>query len=454
MLTPKQLQTVKQQLAVAGAANGGAELDPQLQQLLLKHFMLHVGADVCLADFVVTVKNAAYQALFSGKFENHHKGFEQFLAKLMELNEDNIYQVKVAIECTGPYHLSLVRFLQEKGIDVYLYNGQTAKHLAKAYLKEKKTDTLDADILANLLIDGKFPTSATQRDNPFIEIRSYSRRSGRLAEQIACAKTRLKDELAQASSGMLHVFRKQSVFNKAPMQLMKLYPLPEDRRHVGVEEIAKVLTEQSGNKYGTIEAQKLLSFDAQNQGDPRLSDYFRRSIRDYISEIQYFQTKKEEYLNTIQEQTQELKPAQNLLSIKGCGIVLMAIVLSEIGDISRFADPKKFVGFAGLAPIEHESGPYKGEKHLKKGGVTRLSYACYMIANCARRYDERLMGLYHRVKQRHITAGKPKGVAHIIANCAVAREVACLIYSILAEERPYFLSKADYLAYRAKKKSA
>ena len=40
---------------------------------------------------------------------------------------------------------------QAQGIEVYLYNGQTAKHLAKAYFKEKKTDCLDADILANLL---------------------------------------------------------------------------------------------------------------------------------------------------------------------------------------------------------------------------------------------------------------------------------------------------------------
>ncbi len=454
MLTPKQLETVKQQLAVAESVDEGGELDAQLQQLLLKHFMLHVGVDVSKAEFVVAVKNASYQVLLSGKFENHHRGFEQFIAKLNQLNGENVYQIKVAIECTGPYHLSLVRFLQEIGICVYLYNGQTAKHLAKAYLKEKKTDALDAEILSNLLIDGKFPTSATQQDNPFIELRSYSRRSCRLAEQIACAKTRLKDELVQASGGMLDVFTKQSVFNKAPMHLMKLYPLPEDRQSAGVEEIAKVLAKKSRNKYGQAEAEKLLAFDAKNPGNPRLCDYFRRSIRDYISEIDYLQTKREEYLNLIEEQTQELEPAENLLSIKGCGIVLMAIVLSEIGDISRFASPKKFVGFAGLAPIEHESGPYKGEKRLKKGGVTRLSYACYMIGNCTRRHDERLMNLYQRVKGRHIAAGKPKGIAHIIANCAVAREIAVLIYHILTDNRRYFLSKADYLADRAKKKSA
>ena len=170
------------------------------------------------------------------------------------------------------------RYDTDSNLTLSSYNGQTAKHLAKAYLKEKKTDTIDADILANLLIDGKFPTSMTPKDNPFIEIRSCSRRSNRIAEQIAKAKTRLKDELAFASLGMRHVFGKQSVFNNGPMHLMKLYPLPEDRQHAGVDEIAGVLATYSGNKYGKAEAEKRLAFDAKNPGDKRLRRYFRHSI--------------------------------------------------------------------------------------------------------------------------------------------------------------------------------
>lgn len=157
--------------------------------------------------------------------------------------------------------------------------------------------------MANLLIDGKFPTSAAQSDNQFIAIRSLSRRSARYTKQIALAKTRLKDELSQAGLGRLKVFEKQAVFNKSAMELMKQYPLP------------------------------------------------------------------------------------------GCGETLMPIVLSEVGDINRFASADKFVGYAGMAPVEHESGPYKGEKHLKKGGCRRLSYACYLIAHHARRKDERLKNL-------------------------------------------------------------
>jgi len=406
-LKPEQLQALTQQMANTASAQDLLARDPHLERLLAQYFTLSVGIDVCLTTLMVVVKNSAFHLLAHQPFDNEAQGFFDLLEFLKTLNPDNTYRIQVAIECTSVYHLALVRFLKEKGIEVYLYNAQTANHLAKAYLKEKKTDTLDASLLANLLIDGKFPLSITPQENEYLEIRSLSRRSTRYAEQIAIAKTRLKDELVQASAGMLRVFPKQAVVNIAPMHLMQVYPLPTDRLAAGTLEVARLLACSSNNKYGRTEAEALLEFDAKNQGDDRLFDYFRQSIRDYIEEIQYFETKQEQDVTRMETQTKALKPAQHLLRKPGCGRKLMPIILGEVGNIERFSVAGRFVGYAGLAPIEHESGPYKGEKHLKKGGSPRLSYACYMIANCARRKDDRLNALYQRVKERHQKAGKP-----------------------------------------------
>ena len=59
----------------------------------------------------------------------------------------------------------------------------------------------------------------------------------------------------------------------------------------------------------------------------------------------------------------------NLMSLPGCGNKLMAIVLSESGDINRFFSADKYVGDPGLAFVEHESGPYKGENISRKVAV-------------------------------------------------------------------------------------
>jgi transposase len=448
MLRLSHVQNITDKLSKIDSINELEAYDKQLYSLLSKHYTLFVGADVSCEVFSIDIKKANCETIHINEYKNHHDGFCKLMETFNALNDEKEFKFQVAIESTGPHHKALVRFLQEREIEVFVYNPQTAKHLAKAYLKEKKTDKIDAEILAYLLIDGKFPTSQTDAENEFIEVRSYSRRNSRYSEQIAKTKTRLKDELVVASKGMLYVFPKQSVFNKAPMELLKKYPLPIDRLSAGIDEVTSLLREVSNNKYGKEQAEKLLDFDKDNQPEERLFDYFRQSIRDYIDEIEYFQKKRSVYIRKTEEITADLDEADNLLSLTGCGPTLMPVILGEVGNVNRFTDAKNFAGYAGFVPVESESGPRKGEKHIKNGASAKLSHACFMVANCIRRYDERLKALYTRVKGRQMSAGKTKGVAHLIANCAVAREVSVLIYNLLKHNRKYYKSPDDYKAYR------
>ena len=448
MLTLSHIENIKTKLSSISSVDELSCEDKQLYQLLEKHYTFFVGADVSCDTFCIDIKRYNGETIYKDQFSNHHQGFCELCEAFSGLNPKKEFKFVVAAESTGPYHKALVRFLQEKKIEVFVYNAQTAKHMAKAYLKEKKTDKIDASILALLLIDGKFPVSQTDMENEFIEIRNFSRRSSRYAEQTALAKTRLKDELTCASRGMLETFPKQSVFNKGPIELLKKYPLPCDRLSVGVSEVTKVLKENSNQKYGQKEAETLLAFDKDNQPDRRLFEYYRQSIRDYIDEIEYYQKKRKVYIETIDCMTANLDEALNLLSLTGCGPILMPVILGEVGNINRFFSAKHFAGYAGFVPVECESGPHKGEKHIKNGTSARLSHAIFILANCIRRYDERLKGIYTRVKGRHMSAGKPKGVAHLIANCAVAREVSILIYNILKYKRQYYKNRDDYKAYK------
>ena len=68
MLNNEQIEQVKQQLENTKSAADLVEQDPQLGQLLAKHFTLFVGADVCFAEVEIAVKNAASQVLLTGRF--------------------------------------------------------------------------------------------------------------------------------------------------------------------------------------------------------------------------------------------------------------------------------------------------------------------------------------------------------------------------------------------------
>lgn len=73
-----------------------------------------------------------------------------------------------------------------------------------------------------------------------------------------------------------------------------------------------------------------------------------------------------------------------ILSISGIGIWLGAIIISEIGDISRFSSATKLLAFAGLDPSVRQSGNFnaintkiskRGSKHLRFA----INYATELI---------------------------------------------------------------------------
>ena len=54
-----------------------------------------------------------------------------------------------------------------------------------------------------------------------------------------------------------------------------------------------------------------------------------------------------------------------LVALRGIDKVAAMVLLAELGDISRFDSPRQLMGFLGLVPSEHSSGPTR-----RQGGIT------------------------------------------------------------------------------------
>ena len=63
-------------------------------------------------------------------------------------------------------------------------------------------------------------------------------------------------------------------------------------------------------------------------------------------------------------------------TIPGIGPVTGSIIISKIGDIRRFDDPKKLVAYAGIDPVITQSGNRYGEASISKrgDGLLRMAY--------------------------------------------------------------------------------
>lgn len=55
-----------------------------------------------------------------------------------------------------------------------------------------------------------------------------------------------------------------------------------------------------------------------------------------------------------------------LQALKGIGLTIAATLVAEIGDLTRFVNPRQLMAYLGLVPGEHSSG-----KSIRPGGITK-----------------------------------------------------------------------------------
>lgn len=113
--------------------------------------------------------------------------------------------------------------------------------------------------------------------------------------------------------------------------------------------------------------------------------------------------------------------AQTLCLVPGIGLTTAAVVLSYLVELGRL-NRRQAAKLAGLAPLNHDSGNYRGHAHIAHGRAP-LRKALYCAALVATRWHEDLRAFYQRLRAN----GKPPKLALV----AVARKLLLILNSLL-----------------------
>ena len=114
---------------------------------------------------------------------------------------------------------------------------------------------------------------------------------------------------------------------------------------------------------------------------------------------------------------------QRLRSVPGIGPVAAATLLALLPELGT-RSPKAIAALAGLAPINADSGMFRGKRSIR-GGRKRVRDALYMAAVAAARSNSRLAAIYRAL----IDAAKPPKLALI----AVARRILVILNAIVRD---------------------
>jgi transposase len=120
-----------------------------------------------------------------------------------------------------------------------------------------------------------------------------------------------------------------------------------------------------------------------------------------------------------------------LQTVPGVAWVLGFTIASEIGDIARFASPKKLVGYSGLCPRVYQSGEQDRRGPLAKNGPKYLRWALIEAATHAARHPH-YVEHYQRIATR---LGRQRGKK--VARVEVARKLADAIWHMLTNDQPF-----------------
>jgi transposase len=300
----------------------------------------------------------------------------------------------VVVEATAsyPWFVKLVEPLADR---VVLGNPKKLRVIAES---TKKTDRLDAQILAEFLALGMIPESyqPTPRQR---EHRTLIRHRQFLQSRITSVRSKIRHILSNYNADRKDLFSA----NIGPVYF----------KEVSLSDADRFVIKQLWAEWQDHVAQRLA---------------LTKKLKAFVAKAPKREAEAREILKTA----------------PGVGFVTAEVILSELGDISRFRNAKAVSAYAGLAPAVRQSGGKKS-KDLKitKEGSGLLRWALVESAWRLVGSSPKWSAMFGRLKQR-------KGSKRAIV--AVARKLLCVLYAMLRTSTPYKIATTQTKAPRTTRK--
>jgi transposase len=298
---------------------------------------------------------------------------------------------KVVLEATAsyPWFVELMEPLAEK---VVLANPKKLRVIAES---TKKTDRLDAQILAEFLVldmipESYQPTPRQRQHRALVRHRQY------LQGRITSVRSKIRHILSNYNADRKDLFA-------ASCGLAYL-------KEVRLSDVDRFVIKQLWAEWQDHLAQRLA---------------VSKKLKAFVAKAPQ----------------REAEAREILMTAPGVGPVTAEVVLSELGDISRFRNAKTVCAYAGLVPVVRQSGERKSkDMRITKEGSGLLRWALVEAAWRLVGKSPKWAALFSRLRHR---SGKKRAIV------AVARKLLCVLYAMLRTSTPYKIVTTDTKAPRA-----
>lgn len=358
--------------------------------------MFFIGIDIAKNNHEASIVDNEGKSLSKSiSFSNSIRGCDRFLSFLSSFN---IYPdiATIGMEATGHYWVSLYSYLINLGFTVYVINPIQSDAFRKMYIRKTKNDSKDSFIIAQIMRFGEFSSSFVA-DEDIMALRQLSRYRVALVDECSDWKRKCIALLDQVFPEYSKLF--SDTFGATSKELLSKYPLPEDMIKVKTKTLVSLLFKTSKGRFSTDKALEIKEKAQKTFGVSFAKNAFSFQIKQIISQISFIESQIEELEVEISNLLQSTN--QVITTITGIGNILGAIIIGEIGDISRFETAPQLVAYAGLDVAVKQSGEFVGtQTKISKRGSPYLRRAIWLAATVASFRDPALSQYYESLKAR------------------------------------------------------
>ncbi len=353
---------------------------------------LFVGVDVHKDTHTAVGLSPFGEKLFELTIGNYPHDFAELAEKVRESAQTEKLSPRIGLEDCHGLGQRLAKYLNDNGYIVSYVPPILVDHKRKKTTHPEKSDSLDARGVAEVMIQ-KIDTLPVNKITQDSQIARYIHELSLDREYLVKEQTRLKNQLHLLLHRIWNSEYREKFNNPFSVKGLRYW------KKVVPKSTSSFLVKNMKRKVKKLEALRL-------------------EIKELERDMELL----------IEESGHKVHTAS------GCGIVLAAMIIGEIGDISRFKSPATLAKYAGCAPREHSSG--KTHHHRKtRGGNRRLNCAFHRLAlSQISRMGNKKAKVYFL---RKISEGKSKSQALV----CLKRQIINIIWMIMKHKTDYNLQK-------------
>lgn len=388
--------------------------------------MLYLGIDIGKNTHVASLIDETAKPLFKAfSFSNTTEGANNLLKKL-SLHINNSSETEIGMEATGHYWLSIYSFLVENDFLVHVVNPiQTDGWRHGTEIRKRKTDAIDSILIADLIRYGNFvETSLSDEDTMSLRnlsrFRSYLISSVKdLKRKVICVRDQVFPEYQSAFS---------NIFGETSKELLSHFQTADDFEHISSEQLETVLENVSLKRFARNKISQISQLAATSFGLKFCRDSFSLQLKLLIEQIRFIEAQASDVESEIKNILDKMDSP--ITTIPGIGYINAAVILGEIGNISRFSNASKLAAYAGIDASVSQSGEYQATNNkMSKRGSPNLRKALFQAALIAAFHDPVFSAFYQKKRS--------EGKHHLTAVGAVARKLCNTIFAVLKHNTPY-----------------